>query len=71
MAAGNNRDKVMNARFVRSSSLSLESNRSFEQITSNMDEEGIPYDDPRFVEILEACLHVEIAAYKESYGSKK
>ncbi|KAL2712622.1 spindle pole body component 110-like isoform X1 [Vespula squamosa] len=33
-----------------------------------MDEEGIPYDDPRFVEILEACLHVEIAAYKESYG---
>ncbi|KAF7401246.1 hypothetical protein HZH68_007066 [Vespula germanica] len=68
MAAGNNRDKVMNARFVRSSSLSLESNRSFEQITSNMDEEGIPYDDPRFVEILEACLHVEIAAYKESYG---
>nr|KAF7425050.1 hypothetical protein H0235_007488 [Vespula pensylvanica] len=39
-----------------------------DKITSNMDEEGIPYDDPRFVEILEACLHVEIAAYKESYG---
>nr|XP_050851766.1 uncharacterized protein LOC127064577 isoform X1 [Vespula vulgaris]XP_050851768.1 uncharacterized protein LOC127064577 isoform X1 [Vespula vulgaris]XP_050851769.1 uncharacterized protein LOC127064577 isoform X1 [Vespula vulgaris]XP_050851770.1 uncharacterized protein LOC127064577 isoform X1 [Vespula vulgaris] len=39
-----------------------------DKITSNTDEEGIPYDDPRFVEILEACLHVEIAAYKESYG---
>ncbi|XP_046822504.1 spindle pole body component 110-like [Vespa crabro] len=39
-----------------------------DKITSTMDEEGIPYDDPRFVEILEACLHVEIAAYKESYG---
>ncbi|KAK2587828.1 hypothetical protein KPH14_003928 [Odynerus spinipes] len=32
-----------------------------------MDDEGIPHDDPRFVEILEACLHMEIASHKESY----
>ncbi|XP_015178426.1 PREDICTED: uncharacterized protein LOC107067425 isoform X2 [Polistes dominula] len=32
-----------------------------------MEGEGIPYDDPRFVEILEACLRVEIGTYKESY----
>ncbi|KAI4504047.1 hypothetical protein M0802_000518 [Mischocyttarus mexicanus] len=38
-----------------------------EKIKNNMEDEGIPYDDPRFVEILEACLRVEIGAYKESY----
>ncbi|XP_014610234.1 PREDICTED: putative uncharacterized protein DDB_G0290989 [Polistes canadensis] len=32
-----------------------------------MEGEGIPYDDPRFVEILEACLRVEIGTYTESY----
>ncbi|XP_043501497.1 uncharacterized protein LOC122523657 [Polistes fuscatus] len=32
-----------------------------------MEDEEIPYDDPRFVEILEACLCVEIGTYAESY----